>query len=482
MRSQLAKSLYIGLAAMSLGAVATVSVTSTSADAAAKAKIVSKSALGKDSKNVEVTGTNAIYSKPGTVSGARLVASKSTVKKLANSNHSSDYFRAYHMAVTNRGTVYYKIVSMNGKYRGYIYGGKVKGTLAAGLREAATVKEAKLPTKTTGYHIKDVKKNTLWTAPKGTTYKAHKVSMYGSSKSDSFVVSKAETKTKEGSLYYYVTSTANPEVAGWIFAGKGYDATATTQDLGGLSMTTSAATATDNNSVTVTYIGTNGNSVGKSTFVTEARDTKQNAKVQDAEKNVKGQSLKDFIGDMTNAPAGFKLTSTADQIAAAASSAVYGGTVRVNVVKAATSKISFFLASTDGVSAGVEVKADSLANGKPAITTDQAKSLTDDASKSIIQSDGHALTDKFFAKSINSKLLTASANLSGYKNETDTTAVTIEKGKKYYVSYTYNQKATNKANQNAKFGDTIKVVLDQKNILADNLPSTGNTNNSTTDY
>lgn len=74
MRSILAKSLYLGLATLSLSAVA---MTTVSVDASSKATIVSKSALGKGSKNVEVTGRNAIYTKPGTVKGAKQVASRS---------------------------------------------------------------------------------------------------------------------------------------------------------------------------------------------------------------------------------------------------------------------------------------------------------------------------------------------------------------------------------------------------------------------
>jgi len=136
MQSTLAKSLYVGLAALSFGAVATVSTT---ANAATKAKVTSTKSLTTDGtkRNVQSNGKNALYSKPGTVKGAKVVASKTTMKKLGTSKKSANYFRAYSMSVTNKGTVYYKVVSMDGKYRGYVYGGKKQGTFAGGIKKAS---------------------------------------------------------------------------------------------------------------------------------------------------------------------------------------------------------------------------------------------------------------------------------------------------------------------------------------------------------
>lgn len=371
MQSQLAKSLYLGLAALSLGAVATVATTTTSADAASKAKIVSKSALGKDSKNVEVTGTNAIYTKPGTVRGAKLVASKKTVKKLANSNHSKDYFRAYHMAVTNKGTVYYKIVSMNGKYRGYIYGGKVKGTMSAGIKEAKTVKEATMPSRTAGFHIKNVKKNTLWTAPQHTTYKAHKVNMYGTTKEDTFTVSKAETKTKEGSLYYYVTSDKNSDVSGWIFAGDGYKDT-TSVEFGGLTVNEEEPAATNDNSVKIVYREA-GKQVGDATWITTAKDSKAGKVVATTDKNTAALSLTEFASKKI--PTGYKLQAT-DSITATTANATYGNAIYVDVVSVATSKVSLSVESVDNKNFSV---ANPLKSGDKLTANDFAIKLSSDA-------------------------------------------------------------------------------------------------------
>lgn len=218
MKSSLTKSLYVGLAVLSLGAVASVSTT---ANAASKAKVTSSQTLktAGETRNVEVTGKNALYSKPGTVKGAKVVASKKTMKKLANSKKSADYFRAYYQKVTNKGSVYYKIVSMNGKYRGYIYGGKKEGTFAGGVASANTTTKVTMPSTTTVYFAKPGKSNVTWDAPKYTQYKASKqIKDTTAYASDALTVTDAVKKTREGSVYYYVKDAKNPAISGWIYA------------------------------------------------------------------------------------------------------------------------------------------------------------------------------------------------------------------------------------------------------------------------
>lgn len=218
MQASLAKSLYLGLAVLSLGAVTTVATT---AQAASKAKVVSSKTLTNDGtkRNVQPTGKNALYSKPGTVKGAKKVASTATMKKLASSKKSADYFRAYYQKVTNKGSVYYKIVSMDGKYRGYIYGGKKSGIFAGGIKKAATTKSVAKPANTTVYFAKPGKSNVTWNAPKYTQYKASKsVKDTTAYASDALTITSAAKKAREGSLYYYVTDDANPAVNGWIYS------------------------------------------------------------------------------------------------------------------------------------------------------------------------------------------------------------------------------------------------------------------------
>lgn len=228
MQKSLKNSLYLGLAVLSLG---TVTVVSTTANAAAKTKVTSDVTLktAAESRNVEATGTNALYSKPGTVKGAKLVASKTTMKKMATSKKSADYFRAYRVAKTTRGTIYYKMVSMDGKYRGYVYGGRSVKAFAGGIKKATTTKSATMPSNTTMYFTPG-KSNVSWTAPNNTQYKASKVvkdtTTYAN---DALVVTDAARKTREGSLYYYVTDAAHPEVNGWVYA-KGLTTTKPTTD------------------------------------------------------------------------------------------------------------------------------------------------------------------------------------------------------------------------------------------------------------
>lgn len=459
MRKSLKNSLYLGLAALSLGAV---TVVNTTANAASKAKVTSDVTLktAAESRNVEATGTNALYSKPGTVKGAKRVASKTTMKKMANSKKSADYFRAYRVAKTNRGTVYYKVVSMDGKYRGYIYGGKDIKAFAGGIKSADTTTTASMPAKTTGYHLANANKNGLWTAPKNTQYKAKSISLYSANKTDTFTVSKAETKTREGSLYYYVTDDNDNSIAGWIYAGKGYNASATTQSLGGLSLTAEDAVATENNSVTVNYLGANGNSVGTKTFVTAVKNTKKDAKVN-SDKNINNQTLADFIKDATNTPAGYKLSNSDADVTSIANAAVYGGTVRVNVYKAATSSIDFYY----GVSETQKLDVTTLSKGKPAISKANAALLTNDGDKTVV-TNGVTVTDNFFSDKLFSKLLTSNGN-----DAASVANSTIKNGDKYYISYTYNKENTAAVNAGVKYGSTIKVVFDANYVKADSLPT-----------
>ncbi|KID43469.1 hypothetical protein [Levilactobacillus brevis] len=459
MQKSLKNSLYLGLAVLSLGAVATVSTT---ANAASKAKVTSDVTLktAAESRNVEATGTNALYSKPGTVRGAKRVASKTTMKKMANSKKSADYFRAYRVAKTNRGTVYYKVVSMDGKYRGYIYGGKDIKAFAGGIKSADTTTTASMPAKTTGYHLANANKNGLWTAPKNTQYKAKSISLYSVNKTDTFTVSKAENKTREGSLYYYVTDDNDNSIAGWIYAGKGYNASATTQSLGGLSLTAENAVATENNSVTVNYLGANGNSVGTKMFVTAVKNTKKDAKVN-LDKNINNQTLADFIKDATNTPAGYKLSNSDTDVDTITNAAVYGGTVRVNVYKAATSSIDFYY----GVSETQKLDVTTLSKGKPAISKANAALLTNDGDKTVV-TNGATVTDNFFSDKLFSKLLTSNGN-----DAASVANSTIKNGDKYYISYTYNKESTAAVNAGVKYGSTIKVVFDANYVKADSLPT-----------
>ena len=217
MRSSFAKSIYVGAAVLGLAGLS--AVTTTTASAKSHVTVGAYTALTKG-QNVTVTGTNAIYSKPGTVKGAKVVASKKTVAKLAASKKSSDTFYAYGTKTTNRGSVYYKIVTMDKKYRGYIYGGKTAGTFAGGIKTTDTMTKAAVPSQTTVYFANPGTTNVTWTAPKNTDINAKKnVVNTTPFAGDKLTITDAATKTKEGSLYYYVKDATHPSVSGWIYSG-----------------------------------------------------------------------------------------------------------------------------------------------------------------------------------------------------------------------------------------------------------------------
>lgn len=197
----LKKIISAGLAAVSVLAASGFAATTASAKSYAYVTKPAYFSSAPESRNVVPTGTHALYSKPGTIKGARVVASKTTMGKLTITPRSTDYFRAYAIVSTNRGSVYYKVVSFDGRYRGWVYGGTDTTQFGGGLEPVQTTRTRSLPSQTTGYTIVDLSKNTLWTAPKNTQYKAAKIS--GFEPSDTFTIIGAETKVREGSLYYH---------------------------------------------------------------------------------------------------------------------------------------------------------------------------------------------------------------------------------------------------------------------------------------
>ncbi|WP_125547781.1 S-layer protein [Levilactobacillus lindianensis] len=464
MRSILAKSLYVGLAALSLGGVANSVIAPATANAASKAKIVSKVSLGKDGQNVQLTGKNAIYTKPGTVNGAKRVVSKAKAKNLAASKHSADYFRAYHMALTNRGTVYYKVVSMNGKYRGYIYGGRVQKAFTGGVQEATTTHKATMPTRTTGFHLRNVNKNTLWTAPKNTEYKAHRVSLYGLNKNDTFKVSKAVTKSKEGTLYYYVTAESDSSISGWIYAGEGYK-DATTTEFGGLTVNVADQAATNDNSVTIQYRDAKTKAeVAKATWTTADKKTVAGQAVNDA-KNASGQTLTDVLKGKL--PSGYRVQSDTT-IADAVKGASYGNTVYVDITAAATSKISMAVGNVmNTVSAassdGKAPKADAttavdvinpLKKGAKLTAKDVQMALSADAIKALTGEPTATVSSKLGV--IAGGFTTGAKGLQTYKDKA---------GVEYHYEFSIDTTSFTGDNWNKHFGDDLKATFTAQLVL-----------------
>ncbi|GAX08045.1 hypothetical protein IWT5_01196 [Secundilactobacillus silagincola] len=224
MQSSLKKSLYLGLAAVSFAAVA----GATTANASAAATVTSNPALtaAASDRNVAFTGTNAIYTKPGTVKGAKVVASTTTLNKIKDSTKGQDNVRVYGQAVTNRGSVYYKVVTFDKAYRGWVYGGTVQQQFNGGIKSYTTTTDttASLTTSDTDGYYNIAKPGTAndgtattYTAPAWTQYKLGRTTTDGTKiGKDLLKVSKQATRTREGDTWVYVTDATNSQYSGWI--------------------------------------------------------------------------------------------------------------------------------------------------------------------------------------------------------------------------------------------------------------------------
>lgn len=383
MKNTLKKSLFVGFAA--LGLVAAIgTANATQASAKTYAKVTSNKALGGDatSRNVNFTGKSALYTKAGTLRGARVKASKSVLGSFADSKSSQHNVRAYRVATTNRGSVYYKVVSFDGNYRGWIYGGKSSGAFGGGVEQyntttdptvnpdangsvnssasintqgqtnglsatqkAATYKIANPGTSNDGTEV-------TYTYPAWTQYKKGRVITDSTPYKDAtFKVTDQTTRTREGDLWVKIEATdaANSKANGWILYS-------------GLKQATTPVTPTDNfnadTSVKIAYRDvTTGKTLDKTnTWTTASTGTKQGGTVG-ALVNAKAQNLGTFIA-ATGAPTGYKINTTKGDLSSDGSNAVvtpsltnatFGATLTVDVTPVASqTKVNFAVKGLNG--------------------------------------------------------------------------------------------------------------------------------------
>ena len=241
MQSFLKKTVYAGLTLFALGSLAAVNTTTANAKKHVTTKRVAKKVkTGKHTKKqtkVTVTyykvhfaenaayaksnGVVSIMNKPGKLGNAKVVANKTTMRRLAKSKLPENVFHVYGMAKTNTGLYYAHVVTLGGKYRGWIYVGKNDFqynldniTKNTGISATRTLRYGANPS---NVNVKILDK--LWTYPKFSRYNARVVSHKKASYiNDDFVVESAVYNTR-GWLYYYVQDTKKKSVNGWIYSG-----------------------------------------------------------------------------------------------------------------------------------------------------------------------------------------------------------------------------------------------------------------------
>ena len=267
MQSFLKKTVYAGLTLFALGSLAAVNTTTANAKKHVTTKRVAKKVKkGKHTKKqtkVTVTyykvhfaenaayaksnGVVSIMNKPGKLGNAKVVANKTTMRRLAKSKLPENVFHVYGMAKTNTGLYYAHVVTLGGKYRGWIYVGKNDFqynldniTKNTGISAARTLRYGANPS---NVNVKVLDK--LWTYPKFSRYNARVVSHKKASYiNDDFVVESAVYNTR-GWLYYYVQDAKKKSVNGWIYSGS-TTARNAKKDTKKTSKKTPAKTSTDN--------------------------------------------------------------------------------------------------------------------------------------------------------------------------------------------------------------------------------------------
>ncbi|MBZ2199939.1 MAG: surface layer protein SlpB [Lentilactobacillus hilgardii] len=275
MKNNLKRSLFISAAALGFFAVAGVSNGQTaSAKTYAKVKSNQTLSMNPSDRNVNFTGSSALYTKASTLKGAKLVASASQLSSFANSNSSDHNVRAYRIAKTNRGSIYYKVVTFNGLYRGWIYGGKSNADFGGGLKGYNTLTPAALTTDQKNGTFKIANpgnandgKTVTYKEPSWTQYKVGRQILDSSAYAGkTFTIDQAANRTREGDLWVHITATdsGNSAANGWILYSGLTAVSSPSSSSSSSSSTTPTTTAPTNPAdkiLRITFVDPNGNTI-----------------------------------------------------------------------------------------------------------------------------------------------------------------------------------------------------------------------------
>lgn len=344
MRKSLAKSIYFGAAALAFAGI--VGTTSTTANAATAAKVTSNTTLttAATSRNVNLTGTNAVYTKAGTLKGAKVVASTTTAKKLSTSTNGAANFRAYRVATTNRGSVYYKVVSFDKAYRGWIYGGKSTSAFAGGVASYDTTKTATAPSSSAVYTLKSsavssTANKAFYAQPAWAQYKVGRAKVNGATltstsayKDTQFTFSDAVTNREGDTFYKIATAPGATDLVGqWVAA----------------SAVTSPSEFNASTQVKINIATTDGNVVDSFNYTPSVTSPSEGTAVDLTDTQYAAGLSSQAETAATNA--GYTLSTNDNINAAALKAAKIGGTVTLYATKSdqASMNTKVFIASAD---------------------------------------------------------------------------------------------------------------------------------------